>query len=222
MIRVADRPVVGVLALQGGVAEHLRMLETLGARAVALRKPSQVSGADGPRIDALILPGGESTTIDRLARALGMFDPLRAVIRAGVPTLGTCAGLILLASRITDAAPGQRSLAALDIDVRRNAWGSQLASTAGHFVVAGVNGTGDGGRVRGALIRAPEVRSVGPGARVIAESSGRILGVTSAEPSEGSGSAQPLGAVTGVAFHPELTGDPGLHLALLARAGHRH
>lgn len=220
--------VVGVLALQGGVAEHARMVEGLDARAVLVRRAEQLAGPDGPRVDALILPGGESSAIDRLLRLLDLFEPLRATIRAGVPALGTCAGLILLARAIHDPAPGQRSLGLLDVAVARNAFGPQLVSTEASFEVSGTAGDGPGGRVRGALIRAPEVREVGPSARVIARSDGRILGVTSVSSAdEAAGTAATddpgraptgIGSVTGVAFHPELSGDPALHRALITRA----
>lgn len=214
-----SRPTVGVLALQGGVAEHVRTLEALGARTVAVRRAEQLAGPDGPRIDALILPGGESGAIDRLARRLGLFEPLRDAVRGAIPVLGTCAGLILLAESIEDPAPGQRSLGGLDVTVRRNAIGPQLASVEGDFDVAAAGFTAP---VRGALIRAPEVVALGPGARAIARRDGRVLGATSVNPGETAGrdpgdTAPPwLGRVTGVSFHPELSGDPALHRALLA------
>jgi 5'-phosphate synthase pdxT subunit len=212
-----------VLALQGGVAEHARMVEGLEARAVLVRRTEQLAGPDGPRVDALILPGGESSAMDRLLRLLDLFEPLRATIRAGVPTLGTCAGLILLARAIHDPAPDQRSLGSLDVAVARNAFGPQLVSTEASFSVDGVAGGGPDGRVRGALIRAPEVREVGPAARVIARAGDRILGVTSVSSGEAeayapTGVSEGIGRVTGVSFHPELSGDPALHRALIARA----
>ena len=119
----ASSPVVGVLALQGGVVEHMRAAESLGARAVKVRAPEDLEG-----IDALILPGGESSTVDRLCRTFGLFEPLQEAIRGGLPTLGTCAGLIMLSSGIEDPAPGQQSLGVLDVSVNRNAFGSQVAS----------------------------------------------------------------------------------------------
>ncbi|RZT68585.1 pyridoxal 5'-phosphate synthase glutaminase subunit PdxT [Leucobacter luti] len=216
-------PTVGVLALQGGVAEHAAMLEGLGARVVRVRRPAQLRGPDGPRLDALVLPGGESSVIDRLLRRTGLAEPLGELIRGGTPTLGTCAGLILLAARLRDAAPGQRTLGGLDVTVRRNALGRQLASCEAAFAVCGL------GPVRGALIRAPEIVAVGPAARVVTRFDGRILGVTSApvgpeagaEPAvragRGGGAGSGLGTVTGIAFHPELSGDPTLHRALLAQ-----
>lgn len=216
-------PVVGVLALQGGVAEHARMLDGLGARVVQVRREGDLSGPDGPRLDALVLPGGESSTQERLLRLLDLAEPLRTAIAAGLPTLGTCAGLILLAREVLDPAPDQRSLGLLDVSVRRNAFGAQLVSTETEFAIdaAGVDGLGAGGSVRGALIRAPEIVSLGDGARVIAVRDGRVLGATARESDDldpPAGPTPPLGAVTGVAFHPELSGDPALHRALLARA----
>ncbi|MEZ5127311.1 MAG: pyridoxal 5'-phosphate synthase glutaminase subunit PdxT [Micropruina glycogenica] len=114
---------VGVLALQGGVREHANLLAELGAEPVLVRRPDQLRD-----LDALVLPGGESSVIDRLARSTGLFDPLRRLIADGLPTLATCAGLILLAQGVLDPAPGQQSLGVLDVDVRRNAFGPQLAS----------------------------------------------------------------------------------------------
>lgn len=211
MTRAATR--VGILALQGGVIEHARMIEAIGAQPTLVTREADLIGADGPRIDALILPGGESSTIDRLLRIFDLDPALDAVIAAGVPTLGTCAGLILLAREITDPAPGQRSLGVLDVSVARNAFGPQTASGESEFAVAGVAGTGTDGAVRGALIRAPEIVAVGAQACAISRWNDRILGVTSSGPSDGT---RALGQVTAVAFHPELTGDPSLHRALLA------
>lgn len=203
----AGAPRVGVLALQGGVAEHTRMVDGLGARAVPLRRPEHLAGPDGLRVDALILPGGESSTQDRLLRLFDMFEPLREAILSGLPTLGTCAGMILLAREIRDPAPGQQSLGALDIAVARNAFGAQVASAEASFAVEGATGRGADGRVLGALIRAPEVTEVRPGARAICTEGGRVLGVASADL-----------PITAVSFHPELSGDPALHRALLARS----
>ena len=202
-------PVVGVLALQGGVAEHARVLESLGARVSLLRRAAQVSGPDGPRVDALVLPGGESGVIDRLSRRLGLADPLRETIRAGVPTLGTCAGLILLADRIEDPAPGQHSLGVLDVAVRRNAFGAQIASHEAEFRLdldASRSGDASAPGLRGALIRAPEIVAVGPEARPLARSGNAIVGAR----------ARQL-PITGVAFHPEVSGDPTLHQMLLGQ-----
>lgn len=189
---------VGVLALQGGVAEHVRLLEGLDARTVPLRTPSDLLGPDGLRVDALVLPGGESSTIDRLLRTFGLFEPLRTAITDGLPTLGTCAGLILLARQVLDPAPGQQSLGVLDVAVRRNAFGSQVDS-------AEIDLETTDGPVRVAFIRAPEVVSVGPGVGVLARRGQAVVGVRSGE-------------VTGLAFHPELTGEARFHRRLLAAA----
>lgn len=215
-----SRATAGVLALQGGVAEHARLLEGLGARVVEVRRAIDLAGPDGLRLDALVLPGGESSTQDRLLRLLELTEPLRAAIASGVPTLGTCAGLILLAREVLDPAPGQESLGVLDVAVRRNAFGAQLVSTEAEFDVdaAGVAGLGAGGAVRGALIRAPEIVAIGAGARAIVRKDGRVLGATSLGAGDGNEPRPGLGAITGISFHPELTGDPALHRALLARA----
>lgn len=189
---------VGVLALQGGVAEHVRVLEELDARTVPLRSPSNLLGPDGLRVDALVLPGGESSTIDRLLRTFGLFEPLRTAITDGLPTLGTCAGLILLAREVLDPAPGQQSLGVLDVAVRRNAFGSQVDS-------AELDLETTDGPVRVAFIRAPEVVAVGPGVDVLARRGDAVVAVRS-------------GVVTGLAFHPELTGEARFHRRLLAAA----
>ncbi|XPP26069.1 MAG: pyridoxal 5'-phosphate synthase glutaminase subunit PdxT [Leucobacter sp.] len=232
----APRPRAGVLALQGGVAEHAALLEALGAEVTLVRREGELLGPDGPRLDALVLPGGESSTQDRLLRLLDLAAPLRAAIEAGVPVLGTCAGLIMLSREVLDPAPGQGSLGLLDVAVRRNALGSQIASTEAEFEVdaAGVEGLGERGSVRGALIRAPEIASIGPAARAIVSDGGRVLGATSIEARTGTEAAAaagaatgavadradaraPLGRVTGISFHPELSGDPAFHRALLAQ-----
>lgn len=198
MVRSAT---VGVLALQGGVREHRDLLEGLGARVTLVRQPGDLVGPDGPRLDALVLPGGESSTIDKLLQIFDLFDVLRATIGAGLPTLGTCAGLVLLADEVLDPAPGQRSLKALDVTVRRNAFGPQVNSAC-----AGVKTTL--GRVQVAFIRAPVVTRLGPGVEVLAVHSGKVVGVRQ-------------GCVTGISFHPELTGESAFHSALLATAAGR-
>jgi pyridoxal 5''-phosphate synthase, glutaminase subunit Pdx2 len=189
---------VGVLALQGGVREHVRVLEELGASTVPLRTPSDLLGSDGLRVDALVLPGGESSTIDRLLRIFGLFEPLRTAVSDGLPTLGTCAGLILLAREVLDPAPGQQSLGVLDVTVRRNAFGSQVDS-------AELDLHTTDGPVTVAFIRAPQVVATGPGVEVIALRDQAIVGVRQ-------------DAITGIAFHPELTGEPLFHRRLLETA----
>ena len=181
---------IGVLALQGGIAEHVALLTDIGARACRVRTVGDLASIDG-----IVLPGGESSTIDRLLHLFELADPLRDALRDGLPALATCAGMITLASRITDPAPGQRSLQVLDVTVERNAFGAQVASE------EAVVDTADG-PVRAAFIRAPIVTRVGPGVEVIAEHHGRVVGVRQ-------------GGITAVAFHPELTGDATLHRRLL-------
>ncbi len=190
------RTTVGVLALQGGVREHQLLLEGLGVRVALLRTPADLAGPDGLRVDGIVLPGGESSTIDRLLRTFGLFDPLRAAIVGGLPTLGTCAGLVLLADRILDPAPGQQSLAVLDVTVQRNAFGPQVDS-------AVVDLASTLGPARVAFIRAPRVTGLGRGVEVLARRGDAVVGVRSA-------------GITGIAFHPELTGELLFHRRLLA------
>jgi 5'-phosphate synthase pdxT subunit len=191
---------VGVLALQGGVSEHVRLLTELGADAVPVRAPSDLTGPDGPRLDALVLPGGESSTMDKLLRLFDLAEPLRELIASGVPTLGTCAGLVLLATDVVDPAPGQRSLGLLDVTVQRNAFGPQVDSA--ETVLETTLGP-----VKVAFIRAPIVTRLGTEVEELATWQGRVVAVRQ-------------GAVTGISFHPELTGDPTFHRALLAASGH--
>lgn len=198
-------PTVGVLALQGGVAEHASLLEGLGTRVVLVKRPEQLEG-----LDALVLPGGESTTIDRLTRIFGLRQPLIEAISAGLPTLGTCAGLILLARQVEDPAAGQQTLGLLDVTVRRNAFGSQVdsAETQLAWGATGTDGAGQltdaGGQVpvRAAFIRAPIVTQLGQDVTVLARHAGQIVGVQQ-------------GHLLGISFHPELTGDTTVHRALL-------
>lgn len=189
---------VGLLALQGGVVEHCRLLAELGADVVPVRAPSDLVGPDGPRVDALVLPGGESSTIDKLLRLFELAEPLRDAIASGLPTLGTCAGLVLLAREVVDPAPGQQSLGVLDVTVQRNAFGPQVDSAETALVTAL-------GAVRVAFIRAPIVTRLGTGVEELATWQDRVVAVRQ-------------GKVTGISFHPELTGDPTFHRALLASA----
>lgn len=189
-------PLVGVLALQGGVREHSTLLTELGAQVRLVRQPRDLGG-----LDALVLPGGESSVMDRLARLFGLFEPLRTAIADGLPTLGTCAGLVLLAGEVADPAPAQQSLDVLDVTVRRNAFGPQVSSEEVMLPTA----LGD---VRAAFIRAPEITRTGPGVEVLARHQGAVVAVMS-------------GATIGISFHPELTGDPTFHRALLATAAAR-
>lgn len=193
-------PRVGVLALQGDVREHARMLEGLGAQVTTVRRPAELAG-----VDALVIPGGESTVIDRLARIGGLREPLREVIAGGLPVLGTCAGLILLAQRLVDGVPGQETFGGLDVTVRRNAFGAQVESFETGIAVPEI-GTAP---VRAVFIRAPLVEQLGPGARALVTlPDGRIVGAEQA-------------AVTGLAFHPESTGERRFHERLLAQVARR-
>ncbi|MFD4957552.1 pyridoxal 5'-phosphate synthase glutaminase subunit PdxT [Microbacterium sp. NPDC058389] len=187
-------PRVGVLALQGDVREHVRVLTDLGADVIAVRRPEELATVDG-----LVIPGGESSVIDKLARAFGMRHPLREAIADGMPVYGTCAGLILLADRIADGAPGQQTFGGLDVTVRRNAFGSQVDS---FEVDLDVPVLGDP-PVHAAFIRAPLVEEIGQGVEALATlDDERIVAVRQ-------------GALLGTSFHPEVTGDHRFHRLLL-------
>jgi 5'-phosphate synthase pdxT subunit len=183
-----------VLALQGDVREHLAALRSLGADAVLVRRPEELDGLDG-----LIIPGGESTTIAKLARRFGLLEPLRDAVRSGLPAYGTCAGMILLADRLLDAPADQETIGGLDVTVRRNAFGRQVDSFEEDLEVEGVAGE----PLRAVFIRAPWVQDVGPAARAIGhvtsgEHAGRIVAVRQ-------------GNLLATSFHPELTGDGRIH-----------
>ena len=187
-------PTIGVLALQGDVREHLAALERVGAAGRALRREAELDGLDG-----IVLPGGESTTMDKLMRAFGLRDPLRAALGAGLPAYGSCAGMILLADRVLDGPPDQETLGGIDMTVRRNAFGRQVASFEGDVEMAGVAG----GPLHGVFIRAPWVEDVGPAVEVLArveegEAAGRIVAVRQ-------------GSLLATSFHPEMTGDGRVH-----------
>lgn len=193
-------PRVGVLALQGDFREHRAVLESLGAETVAIRRPEELSDIDG-----LVIPGGESTVMDKLSRAFGLAEPLRAAIAAGLPVYGTCAGLIMLADRIPGAPEGQQTLGGLDISVRRNAFGSQLDSfeTDLHIPELGADA------LHAVFIRAPIVESAGPGVTVLASlDDGRIVAVEQ-------------GNLLGTSFHPEVTNDYRFHAYFLSRVRER-
>lgn len=193
-------PRVGVLALQGGVREHAEVLEGLGADVVLVRRPAQLEG-----LEALVLPGGESSAIDKLLRTFELQAPIRELIANGTPVLGTCAGLILLADRIEDAAPGQQQLGGLDATVRRNAFGSQNQSFETDLDAPEIADA----PVRAVFIRGPLVEELGPAARPIASlPDGRVVAIAQ-------------GAVLGVSFHPELAGEDRFHRRLLALAEER-
>lgn len=184
----AGRPRVGVLALQGAVREHVTALRAVGAEPVEVRLPHDLEGLDG-----LILPGGESTAIRRLMDRYGLTEPIRTLARRGAAMFGTCAGMILLADRLTDGE--EPVLRLIDIEVHRNAYGRQLDS---FEVELDVPAIGDE-PLHGVFIRAPIVTDVGAGVEVLArDPEGRPIAVCS-------------GAVLATAFHPELTADRRLH-----------
>jgi 5'-phosphate synthase pdxT subunit len=190
------RPRVGVLALQGAVREHVNALREVGAEAVEVRLPRDLAG-----LDALILPGGESTTQRRLLERYGLIEPIRAMARAGAPMWGTCAGMILLAERLADGGPGVLGL--LDVEVQRNAYGRQLDSFEADVEMAEIGPE----PLHGVFIRAPVLSEVGPGVEVLAR-----------DP-QGQPIAVRQGRVLATAFHPELTDDRRLHRLLLELIG---
>lgn len=186
---------VGVLALQGDVREHLHALEAAGVRAVPVRRERELHEVDG-----LVLPGGESTTIDKLLRAFDLAQPLRERLRAGLPAYGSCAGMILLADRVLDAIEGQKTLGGLDITVRRNAFGRQVDSFETDLHIDGLH---DGRAVHAVFIRAPWVEETG--------ASARVLGRVENGPAAGRIVAVRQGALLATSFHPEVTGDTRVH-----------
>jgi pyridoxal 5'-phosphate synthase pdxT subunit len=187
-------PVVGVLALQGDVREHLAALADCGVVARPVRRPTELA-----EVDALVLPGGESTTIDKLARAFDLREPILDRIKQGMPAYGSCAGMILLADRVVDAVPGQQTFGGIDMTVRRNAFGRQVESFEEDLSFEGV----DGDPVRAVFIRAPWVEEVAPQVEVLAKveggpAAGRIVAVRQ-------------GNLLATSFHPEITGDIRVH-----------
>ena len=184
---------VGVLALQGAFREHREVLDALGIECVEVRVPEHLGG-----VDALILPGGESTTMTRLLDTSGLREPLEGMLRDGLPALGTCAGLILMAVEVLDGRADQVPLGALDVTVRRNAYGRQRDSFEVELDVAGIAGPS----FRGVFIRAPVVERVGCDVEVLAEYAGEPVLLRS-------------GAVWGSTFHPELSGDLRVHQRFL-------
>ncbi|MET0672988.1 MAG: pyridoxal 5'-phosphate synthase glutaminase subunit PdxT [Microbacterium pygmaeum] len=187
---MAGSPRVGVLALQGDVREHASVLRDLGADVVLVRRPEELDQVDG-----LVLPGGESSVIDKLSRAFGMQRPIRDAIESGLPVYGTCAGLILLADRITDGIEGQQTFGGLDVTVQRNAFGSQVDSFETDLHVSALGAP----PVHAIFIRAPLVRDVGEGVEALASlDDGRIVAVRTAR-------------MLGTSFHPEVTGERRFH-----------
>lgn len=184
-------PTVGVLALQGDTREHLAALHEAGARACTVRRRSELDA-----VDALVIPGGESTTMSLLLREFGLLEPLRERLAAGLPAYGSCAGMILLATEILDAgAPGRQAspLRGIDMTVRRNAFGRQVDSFEEDIEFRGLDGP-----AHAVFIRAPWVERVGPAVQVLARAGDHIVAVRQ-------------GSVLATAFHPEVTGDRRVH-----------
>jgi pyridoxal 5'-phosphate synthase pdxT subunit len=187
---------VGVLALQGDFREHIAVVRGLGADAVTVRREADLS-----EIDGLIIPGGESSVIDKLSRSFGLAEPVKTAIAGGLPVYGTCAGLIMLSDTVLDAIPGQQSFGGLDVAVRRNAFGSQLDSfeTDIDIPVLGAD------PVHAIFIRAPIVETVGENVTVLAAlDDGRVVAVEQ-------------GNLLGSSFHPEITGDTRFHEYFLSK-----
>ena len=186
------KPVVGVLALQGDVPEHLRALEAAGARPAAVRRPEELD-----RVDGLVIPGGESTTLWRLSVAFDVLEPLRKLIGEGLPAFGSCAGMIMLADRLADGVEGQQTYGGIDMTVRRNAFGRQVDSFERDIILAGDVTEGP---FRAVFIRAPWVEQTGPGVAILGTDlgTGRIVAVRQ-------------GPLLATAFHPELTPDRRIH-----------
>ena len=186
-------PLIGVLALQGDVAEHLRALAAVGARPTAVRRPDELEGVDG-----LVIPGGESTTMWKLAVVFDLMEPLRKRVSGGLPVFGSCAGMIMLADRLLDGADGQETVGGIDMTVRRNAFGRQVDSFESDIALAGLSPPEP--LFRAVFIRAPWVEQTGDQVE--------ILGT---EPATGRIVAVRQGPLLATSFHPELTGDVRVH-----------
>jgi 5'-phosphate synthase pdxT subunit len=186
-------PVIGVLALQGDVPEHLRALEAAGARSVPVRRPEEFH-----QIDGLVIPGGESTTLWRLSVAFDVLEPLRKLVASGLPAFGSCAGMIMLADRLTDGVSGQQTYGGIDMTVRRNAFGRQVDSFERDITLTGLDSHED--PLRAVFIRAPWVEQIGTGVSILGtdQGTGRIVAVRQ-------------GQLLATAFHPELTPDRRIH-----------
>ena len=191
---MTSAPIIGVLAIQGAVREHLHLLELAGAHAIALRHAADIASVAG-----IVLPGGESTTISKLAVIDGLMDPLRQAASSGVPMYGSCAGMILLADRILDGRPDQETIGGIDMTVRRNAFGRQVDSFEGGIELNGI----PGGPFPGIFIRAPWVEDIGTQVEV--------LGRVGSGAAEGRIVAVRDGNLIATSFHPELTGDTRVH-----------
>jgi len=182
-------PQIGVLALQGDVREHVRALASVGASASRVRRPEELDA-----VDALVIPGGESTTIGKLLVTFDLLEPLQKRVRDGMPAFGSCAGMIVLADRVLDGTSDQVSVGGIDMTVRRNAFGRQVDSWESDLDVAGL----EGGPLHAVFIRAPWVEDLGDGVMPLAQTANRIVAVRQ-------------GPLLATAFHPELTGDARVH-----------
>ncbi|MFM5968050.1 MAG: pyridoxal 5'-phosphate synthase glutaminase subunit PdxT [Micrococcales bacterium] len=192
-------PVIGVLALQGDFREHIQALERLGIDAVEVRRVSELQSCDG-----LVIPGGESTVMQRLAEAYELFEPISDAIRAGLPVFGTCAGLIMLSDRVQDGITGQRTFGGLNVTVRRNAFGNQLDSFEADLAFRGIDGP-----VHAAFIRGPVIESVGDGVEILSQlHDGRIVAVRQSN-------------LLGISFHPEVTGEDRIHALFVDMVNNR-
>lgn len=197
-------PTIGVLALQGDVREHVAAVERCGARSATVRRERELRGVDG-----LILPGGESTTIEKLLKRFELYGPLREAIAAGLPVYGSCAGMILLADRILDAAHDQDGLGGMDVTVRRNAFGRQVDSFEVDLEAPLLTG-GDGRALRAVFIRAPWVESVGDRVTVLA-----AIPADSVSAAAGRIVAVRQDALLATSFHPEVAGEDRVHRTFL-------
>ncbi|MDQ3751481.1 MAG: pyridoxal 5'-phosphate synthase glutaminase subunit PdxT [Actinomycetota bacterium] len=186
---------IGVLGLQGDVAEHVTALDAAGATPVVVKRVDELASVDG-----LVIPGGESTTIGKLLDRFGLLDPLRGRIRAGMPVLGTCAGLILMATDVVGAADAHHRLGVLDVSVRRNAYGRQADSFETEIAVGGIDRP-----IRVAFIRAPAIERAGDGVEVLATWEDRPVLVRQ-------------DSLLAASFHPEITGETAIHRAFVAIA----
>lgn len=179
---------IGVLALQGDFREHLQAFDRLGVPSTPIRTAAELKNVRG-----LVIPGGESTTIGKLARIFNVFEPLRTAISGGLPVFGTCAGLIMLSDRIVDGIEGQETFGGLDVTVQRNAFGNQSDSFEVDLAVKGIEHS-----VHAAFIRAPIITEVGSADVLSTLDDGRIVAVSQ-------------GNLLGISFHPEVTGDDSVH-----------
>lgn len=203
-----SQPLIGVVALQGAAAEHVAAFRRAGARAVEVRVPADLDG-----VDAVALPGGESTTMSHLLGTSGLFDALSDRLAGGMPAFGTCAGMILLAAEVLDGRPDQRCFGAIDISVRRNAFGRQVASFEADLDTEGLDGP-----FHAVFIRAPWVERAGDGVEVLAE-----IRPASHSPIDGAVASVPVlcrsGPILVSSFHPELTADDRIHRVFLEMVG---